>query len=101
MSETAPAGNEYAGDLTVQNGKLLFPPKYVEANQFVCRQRSITQNFVSGAGIDRTTWRDNYEDSEYGVQNPHLDPDEVELKVYGEDEELYRVDVGEGGEGGA
>lgn len=86
MSE---AEQEYAGVLTVEDGMLQFPEKYARAHQFVCRQRAVTQDFRSGSGIRETGWREDFD----GVQNPHLSEDEVTLKVYGEPEELYRVDV--------
>lgn len=97
MSNAADADDEYAGVLTVQNGRLHLPPEFVAANRFVVRQRTITQNIVSGRTIDTVGWRDNH-DCEYGEQNPDLAPDEVRLKLYGEPAELYRVDVDEGGE---
>lgn len=88
------ATDQYAGTIRVMNGRLILPEKYAAASQFVVRQRRITQVFPSGAGISSTSWKDNDEDPDWGdPQNPQLEPDEVTLKLYGEPEETYRVEV--------
>jgi hypothetical protein len=81
---------QYAGEVEVVDGMLQLPEKYARARQFVVRQRTITQDVRSGESIDQVGWRD---DPDRGVNNEHLEADEVQLKVYGEPEETYRVVV--------
>jgi hypothetical protein len=81
--------NEYAGVLPVKDGKLRLPEKYREATQFVVRQRTITQDVASGQFLEFAIWHDG--DPDRGVQNEHLAADEVELKLYGEPPERYKV----------
>jgi len=85
--------DEYKGIVGVSDGKLWLPDKYREATQFVVRQRTITQDVPSGRSLEFTIWHDNG-DPDRGVQNDHLAADEVELKLYGEDPELYQVEGG-------
>lgn len=87
MSDAA----QYAGELEVRGGRLRLPPRYADATQFVVRQRTVTQDFVSGAAIDFAIWHD--EDSDRDVVNPDLEPDEVRLAIYDAEPELYRVTV--------
>lgn len=80
---------EYDGEIEVVDGRLQLPEKYAEATQFVVRQRTLTSDIRSGAGIDSFPRR--READGRGVNNPHVDADEVILKKYGEPEETYRV----------
>lgn len=89
MSDAEAVADGYAGEVDVEDGMLVLPEAYADAKQFVVRQRTITQDIRSGATIDRVHWHGD--DDSRGVNNEHLEPNEVVLKVYGEPEETYRV----------
>lgn len=93
--DSAGGDERYAGLLHVEHGEtcttLLQPERYAAANQLVVRQRSVTQNWQSG-NPGWTIWdREANECDDATAQNPDLAPDEVRLKRYGEDAELFRV----------
>jgi hypothetical protein len=74
-------------------GKLRLPDEYRGDTGVVVRTRARTQDWKSGAPDDGVLWRTNYEPDDELVQNDDLDDDEVRLKKYGEEPELYEVDV--------
>jgi transcriptional regulator with XRE-family HTH domain len=90
-------GEEYAGTLELMDGgdKLLLPEPYASADTgVVIRMRRVTQDWKSGLPYDYTTWDDN-DVPDDRARNPDLEPDEVRLKLYGEEPELYRVETEE------
>jgi hypothetical protein len=95
-NESVPDGgetNQYANTLTVDGDMLQLPEPYATADALVVRSRSVTQDYSDYPGIGEVPWveerREDVSDEE--AQNPDLDADEVRLKIYGEEPELFRV----------
>jgi hypothetical protein len=89
----ADGGQTHMGDLTAADGRLYLPDRYANAEKgIVVRQRRSTIDHKNGVHGDYSMWKgDSNECDDETAQNPNLGADEVQLKLYGEEPELYRV----------
>lgn len=87
------ADTEYAGTLPAINGRVPLPKKYADATQYVARTRETTQNYRSARGLNCVLWRSATASDNDNPQNPELGRTDLQLKLYGGPEELYRVRV--------
>ena len=89
----ADGGQTHMGDLTAEDGRLYLPDRYADAEKgIVVRQRRSTIDHKNGVHGDYSMWKgDSNECDDETAQNPNLGADEVQLKLYGEEPELYRV----------
>lgn len=80
--------DDVAGVIEVEDpaGRIPFPEPYASADGIVFRDPSKTVDMPSGAPVDHFYF-DGRPDA-----NPELAPDQITLKVYGEDAETYRVE---------